>query len=97
MLPLLRLDPSEREKVQRIMARTVNNQRPRERKLDLDIMELGETDAPRQAFEEFSGSVLAGRAGTPEDVTGTALYLASEDSDYMTGQVVMIDAGMVLV
>jgi meso-butanediol dehydrogenase/(S,S)-butanediol dehydrogenase/diacetyl reductase len=67
------------------------------RKLDLDIMELGDTSAPGQAFEEFSGSILAGRPGTPEDVTGTALYLASSDSDYMTGQVVMIDGGMVLV
>jgi meso-butanediol dehydrogenase/(S,S)-butanediol dehydrogenase/diacetyl reductase len=28
---------------------------------------------------------------------GTALYLASSDSDYLTGQVVMIDGGMVLV
>ena len=67
------------------------------RKLDLDIMELGDTSAPGQAFAEFSGSILAGRPGTPEDVTGTALYLASDDSDYMTGQVVMIDGGMVLV
>jgi NAD(P)-dependent dehydrogenase (short-subunit alcohol dehydrogenase family) len=58
---------------------------------------LGDTSAPGQAFAEFSGGILAGRAGTPEDVTGTALYLASEDSDYMTGQVVMIDGGMVLV
>jgi meso-butanediol dehydrogenase/(S,S)-butanediol dehydrogenase/diacetyl reductase len=30
-------------------------------------------------------------------VTGTALYLASADSDYMTGQIIMIDGGMVLV
>jgi meso-butanediol dehydrogenase/(S,S)-butanediol dehydrogenase/diacetyl reductase len=67
------------------------------RKLDLDIMELGDTSAPGQAFAEFSGSILAGRAGTAEDVTGTALYLASTDSDYMTGQIVMIDGGMVLV
>lgn len=67
------------------------------RKLDLDLMELGDTSAPGQAFAEFSGGILAGRAGTPEDVTGTALYLASDDSDYMTGQVVMIDGGMVLV
>jgi len=34
---------------------------------------------------------------TAEDVTGTALYLASADSDYMTGQIIMIDGGMVLV
>jgi meso-butanediol dehydrogenase/(S,S)-butanediol dehydrogenase/diacetyl reductase len=67
------------------------------RKLDLDIMELGDTSSPGQAFEEFSGGILAGRAGEPQDVVGTALYLASHDSDYMTGQIVMIDGGMVLV
>ena len=67
------------------------------KKLDLDIMEMGDTSAPGQAFAEFSGSILAGRAGTAEDVTGTAVYLASADSDYMTGQIVMIDGGMVLV
>lgn len=67
------------------------------RKLDLDIMALGDTAAPGEAFEEFSGGILAGRAGTAEDVNGTALYLASSDSDYMTGQIVMIDGGMVLV
>ena len=67
------------------------------RKLDLDIMELGDTKAPGEAFEEFSGGILRGRPGTAQDVTGTALYLASQDSDYMTGQIVMIDGGMVLV
>jgi meso-butanediol dehydrogenase/(S,S)-butanediol dehydrogenase/diacetyl reductase len=67
------------------------------RKLDLDIMELGDTSSPGQAFEEFSGGILVGRAGEPKDVVGTALYLASHDSDYMTGQIVMIDGGMVLV
>lgn len=67
------------------------------RKLDLDIMALGDTSKPGQAFEEFSGGILIGRAGTPDDVIGTALYLASGDSDYMTGQTVMIDGGMVLV
>lgn len=67
------------------------------RKLDLDIMALGDTKAPGEAFEEFSGGILRGRSGTAQDVTGTALYLASSDSDYMTGQIVMIDGGMVLV
>lgn len=67
------------------------------KKLDLDIMALGDTAAPGQAFEEFSGDILAGRPGKAEDVNGTALYLASSDSDYMTGQIVMIDGGMVLV
>ena len=30
----------------------------------------------------------------PEDLTGTALFLASSDSDMMTGQVLVVDAGM---
>jgi meso-butanediol dehydrogenase/(S,S)-butanediol dehydrogenase/diacetyl reductase len=67
------------------------------RKLDLDIMALGDTKEPGEAFEEFSGGILRGRSGTADDVTGTALYLASGDSDYMTGQIIMIDGGMVLV
>jgi meso-butanediol dehydrogenase/(S,S)-butanediol dehydrogenase/diacetyl reductase len=32
-----------------------------------------------------------------EDLVGTALFLASPDSDYITGQVLMADGGMVLV
>ncbi|MEX5305306.1 SDR family oxidoreductase [Kocuria sp. CPCC 205258] len=67
------------------------------KKLDLDLMELGDSKAPGEAFSEFSSGILAGRPGTADDVVGTALYLASGDSDYMTGQIVMIDGGMVLV
>lgn len=67
------------------------------KKLDLDLMELGDSKAPGEAFSEFSSGILLGRPGTADDVTGTALYLASADSDYMTGQIVMIDGGMVLV
>jgi meso-butanediol dehydrogenase / (S,S)-butanediol dehydrogenase / diacetyl reductase len=53
--------------------------------------------APGQAIEEFSAGILVGRRATPEDIAPTALFLASSDSDYMTGQVIMIDGGMVLV
>lgn len=67
------------------------------KKLDEDLMNLGESESPGEAFQEFSSGILAGRPGTADDVTGTALYLASEDTDYMTGQIVMIDGGMVLV
>jgi meso-butanediol dehydrogenase/(S,S)-butanediol dehydrogenase/diacetyl reductase len=34
---------------------------------------------------------------TPADITGTTMFLASKDSDYMTGQIVMIDGAMTLV
>ncbi len=66
-------------------------------KLDQDLMEIGASERPGQAIEEFSAGILRGRAATTEDIAGTALYLASSDSDYMTGQVVMIDGGMALV
>ncbi len=32
----------------------------------------------------------------PEDLTGTAVFLASADSDMMTGQVLVVDAGMIM-
>ena len=32
----------------------------------------------------------------PEDLTGAALFLASEDSDMMTGQTMVVDGGMVM-
>ena len=32
----------------------------------------------------------------PEDLTGTAVFLASEDSDKMTGQVLVVDGGMIM-
>jgi meso-butanediol dehydrogenase/(S,S)-butanediol dehydrogenase/diacetyl reductase len=41
--------------------------------------------------------ILAKEVGTPDQVAGYVSYLASQDSDYMTGQSVMIDGGIVLV
>lgn len=65
--------------------------------LDADLMAIGDSEEPGQAMRDFSAGILVGRPAQPEDVAGTALFLASPDSDYMTGQVVMIDGGMVLV
>lgn len=36
------------------------------------------------------------KALEPEDLTGTAVFLASSDSDLMTGQVLVVDAGMIM-
>ena len=66
-------------------------------KLDKDLMDIGDSERPGQAMEEFSAGILQGRPADPADIAGTARYLASSDSDYLTGQVVMIDGGMVLV
>jgi len=35
-----------------------------------------------------------GRTGTPEDLAGAAVFLASAASDYITGQVIYVDGGM---
>jgi meso-butanediol dehydrogenase/(S,S)-butanediol dehydrogenase/diacetyl reductase len=66
-------------------------------KLDEDLMNIGDADRPGQAMADFAAGILRGRVATGEDILGTALYLASADSDYLTGQVIMIDGGMVLV
>jgi meso-butanediol dehydrogenase/(S,S)-butanediol dehydrogenase/diacetyl reductase len=65
--------------------------------LDQDLMELGASERPGQAMAEFSADILRGRVATPADITGTTTFLASPASDYMTGQIVMIDGGMTLV
>ena len=65
--------------------------------VDKDLMDIGAAERPGQAMEEFSAEILKGRVATPQDITGTTTFLASKDSDYMTGQIVMIDGGMTLV
>lgn len=65
--------------------------------VDQDLMEIGAAERPGQAMEEFSSEILRGRVAVPDDITGTTTFLASRASDYMTGQIVMIDGGMTLV
>jgi meso-butanediol dehydrogenase / (S,S)-butanediol dehydrogenase / diacetyl reductase len=64
--------------------------------LDKDLMAMGASSAPGEAMESFSSSILLGRVAQPADVVGTVRFLASPASDYMTGQVLMIDGGMIL-
>jgi meso-butanediol dehydrogenase / (S,S)-butanediol dehydrogenase / diacetyl reductase len=47
-----------------------------------------------EALAQFSELITLGRVETPEDVASFVSYLASADSDYMTGQSVMIDGGV---
>jgi meso-butanediol dehydrogenase / (S,S)-butanediol dehydrogenase / diacetyl reductase len=65
--------------------------------LDREFMDLGLTQKPDQAISEFSQSILLGRYAKPEDITGVTTFLASTGSDYITGQTVMVDGGMVLI
>lgn len=45
--------------------------------------------------QEFSKRITLGRLSEPEDVAACVSFLAGPDSDYMTGQSLLIDGGMV--
>jgi 3-oxoacyl-[acyl-carrier protein] reductase len=45
-------------------------------------------------YERRLQSIRMGRIGTPEDVAGVAVFLASDLARYVTGQVIGVDGGM---
>ena len=53
--------------------------------------------AKGEALANYSQLIALGRVQTPDDVAGFVSYLAGPDSDYMTGQAVIIDGGIVMV
>jgi 3-oxoacyl-[acyl-carrier protein] reductase len=58
------------------------------------ISGTGLTEAkPQDLIARVAANIPLGRAGTPEDVAATVAYLASSDSDYMTGQVLELHGG----
>jgi len=40
------------------------------------------------------GQVPLGRVGQPDDIAPTAVYLASADSKYMTGEALLVSGGL---
>ena len=50
---------------------------------------------PEQRSSLISNIPL-GRTGQPSEIAKAALFLASEDSDYITGQLIVIDGGWLL-
>lgn len=49
-----------------------------------------------QVKNDLSAQIPLGRLGTPEDVAGAVLFLASGAANYITGQTINVDGGMVM-
>jgi meso-butanediol dehydrogenase/(S,S)-butanediol dehydrogenase/diacetyl reductase len=49
-----------------------------------------------QAWNRRTAAIPLGRPETPEDVAGVVTFLASRDSDYMTGQAINVDGGLIM-
>jgi 3-oxoacyl-[acyl-carrier protein] reductase len=50
----------------------------------------------QEATDQFLKIIPAGRGGQPADVANVVYFLASPDSDYVTGQVINVDGGMLM-
>lgn len=58
--------------------------------------DLWKAHAPEQ-YEEMLEGIPLGRLGDSEkDIGRTAVFLASSDSDYITGQTIMVDGGSIM-
>jgi NAD(P)-dependent dehydrogenase (short-subunit alcohol dehydrogenase family) len=55
---------------------------------------FAETEAGRKARESRLASIPLGRFGKPSDIAGLAVFLASEESSWMTGTVIPLDGGV---
>ncbi len=47
--------------------------------------------------DAINGSIPAGRMGTPEEIAAAAVYLASNEAAYVTGQTVHVNGGMAMI
>lgn len=56
-------------------------------------MTVDEMDA---MMTEFVAGIPLGRMGNPDDIAKVALFLASPGSDYMTGELIVVDGGALL-
>jgi meso-butanediol dehydrogenase / (S,S)-butanediol dehydrogenase / diacetyl reductase len=65
--------------------------------IDRGFRESGLSHRENEAFDTFAAGAVLGRSSRTDDILGVARYLASSDSDFMTGQSLVVDGGMVFV
>jgi NAD(P)-dependent dehydrogenase (short-subunit alcohol dehydrogenase family) len=55
---------------------------------------LASSDAGQQRLKMVSAVVPAGRMGTPDEIAKAVVFLASDDSSYITGTELFVDGGL---
>jgi len=51
----------------------------------------------RRTLERLTAQVPAGRLGQPEDVAAAVAFLASQEADYITGQTLSVNGGLLMI
>lgn len=64
-------------------------------RIDEEMVKYNDDMEPGDAFKEFSSAIKLGRYQEPKDVANLVSFLASSDSDYITGQSILTDGGLV--
>ena len=49
---------------------------------------------PQDLLDKFAAMTMLGRLGQPHEIAAAALFLASDDAGYITGQTLQVDGGM---
>ena len=49
---------------------------------------------PQDLLDKFAAMTMLGRLGQPHEIADAALFLASDESSYITGQTLQVDGGM---
>ena len=72
----------------------------KERKIRANVLSPGTIDTPilsglpAEAIKQFVAAIPMGRMGTSDEIAKTAVFLASDDSSFITGIELFVDGGM---